>query len=315
MSHNVRVNLAALDRIASRSTPTVPMADAASECTIWVKLDYELPSGSTKDRIAVRILAEAARRGELTGESVVVEASSGSTSIAFAMACAAIGVRFVAFMPEGVSEERLWLIKRYGAEVVLTPRADGMPGAMTRAEALAAGDPNVFLTRQFANSDNTDAHRHATGPEMIKQIGVPVDGFVAAVGTAGTLMGVGAALRAEYGGRPVLARVRVAAGEADAEQGGPCAGIPGVVDCVSELLDYDAVGLIADIPVHHDDALAATRELIAKGFPVGLSSGLNYRGAQQLALMLGPGKNVATIFCDRMERYFSTELFDDLRQP
>jgi cysteine synthase A len=150
---------------------------------------------------------------------------------------------------------------------------------------------------------------------MIKQIGVPLDGFVAAVGTAGTLMGVGASLRAEYGDRPVLARVRVASGEADAEQGGPCAGIPGVVDCVSELLDYDALGLAPDIPVHHDDALQATRELIAKGFPVGLSSGLNFRGAQHLALMLGPHKNVATIFCDRMERYFSTELFDDLRQP
>lgn len=308
------MNLAALDRIASRSTPTVALEDPASECTIWVKLDYELPSGSTKDRIAVRILAEAAKRGEIDDDSVVVEASSGSTSIAFAMACASIGLRFVAVMPEGVSAERLWLIRRYGAEVVLTPPADGMPGAMAHATALAATDPHVFLTRQFANPDNTEAHRHATGPEMIKQIGVPIDGFVAAVGTAGTLMGVGAALRNEYGDRPVLARVRVAAGEADAEQGGPCAGIPGVVDCVSELLDYESLGLAPDIPIHHDDALAATRELIAKGFPVGLSSGLNYRGAQQLALMLGPGRNVATIFCDRMERYFSTELFSDLRE-
>lgn len=308
------MNLAALDRIASRSTPTVPIEDPASECTIWVKLDYELPSGSTKDRIAVRILTEAAKRGELTGDSVVVEASSGSTSIAFAMACAAIGLKFVAIMPEGVSEERLWLIKRYGAETILTARADGMPGAMAHATAMAAKDSHVFLTRQFANADNTAAHRYATGPEMIKQIGVPVDGFVAAVGTAGTLMGIGAALRAEYGDRTTLARVRVASGEADAEQGGPCAGIPGVVDCVSELLDYDALALAPDIPIAHDDSLQATRELIAKGFPVGLSSGLNFRGAQQLALMLGPGKNVATVFCDRMERYFSTELFSDLRE-
>ncbi len=307
------MNLVALDRIASRSTPTVPIEDPASECTIWVKLDYELPSGSTKDRIAVRILTEAAKRGELTGDSVVVEASSGSTSIAFAMACAAIGLKFVAVMPEGVSEERLWLIKRYGAETILTARAEGMPGAMAHATAMAAKNSRVFLTRQFANADNTAAHRYATGPEMIKQIGVPVDGFVAAVGTAGTLMGIGAALRAEYGDRTTLARVRVASGEADAEQGGPCAGIPGVVDCVSELLDYDALGLAPDIPITHDDSLAATRELIARGFPVGLSSGLNYRGAQRLALMLGPGKNIATVFCDRMERYFSTELFDDLR--
>lgn len=307
------MNTAALDRIASRSTPTVPLDDLASGCTIWVKLEYELPSGSTKDRIAARILAAAAAKGVLTDESVVVEASSGSTSIAFAMACASIGVRFVAVMPEGVSEERLWLIRRYGAQVVLTDAAAGMPGSMAHAEAMAAGDARVFLTRQFANPDNTEAHRWGTGPELIEQVGVPIDGFVAAVGTAGTLMGVGAALRDAYGDAPVLARVRVAAGEADAEQGGPCSGIPGVVDCVSELLDPAALSLAPDIPVDHDAALHATRELIAKGFPVGLSSGLNYLGAQHLAKTLGSGKNVATVFCDRMERYFSTELFADLR--
>ncbi|MDP1794765.1 MAG: cysteine synthase family protein [Acidimicrobiales bacterium] len=307
------MNLAALDRIASRSTPTVALEDPESECTIWVKLDYELPSGSTKDRIAVRILSHAITRGEVTDGSTVIEASSGSTSIAFAMACASIGVKFVAVMPEGVSEERLWLIRRYGAEAILTPRAEGMPGAIARVDELAAADPSVFLPRQFANPDNTEAHRLRTGPEMLQQIGRPLDGFVASVGTAGTLMGIGAALRAESGDGVVLARVRVAAGEADAEQGGPCSGIPGVVDCMSELLDYERLGLAPDIPVEHDDAMLATRELITRGFPVGLSSGLNYRGAQRLALMLGRGKHVGTIFCDRMERYFSTELFDDLR--
>ncbi len=307
------MNLAALDRIASSVTPTVALDDSASECTIWVKLDYELPSGSTKDRIAARILAQAAKRGELTNSSVVIEASSGSTSIAFAMACASIGVAFVAVMPEGVSEERLWLIRRYGAEVVITARADGMAGAMAHAESMAAANPNVYLPRQFANPDNTDAHRLRTGPEMLSQIGRPLDGFVAAVGTAGTLMGIGAALRAESGDHVVLARVRVAEGEADAEQGGPCAGIPGVVDCMSDLLDYNALNLSPDIPVAHDDAIKATRALIRRGFPVGLSSGLNYLGAQHLAAMLGPGNHVGTVFCDRMERYFSTELFADLR--
>ena len=299
------MDLAALDRIAATSTPTVPLLGG----TVWAKLDYEMPSGSTKDRIAAQILLTA----PLHAASVVVEASSGSTSIAFAMACAAIGVPFVAVMPEGVSNERLLLIRRYGAEVVLTPHADGMAGAIARTEAMAAADPNVFLPRQFANPENARAHQLRTGPELIAQVGRPIDGFVAAVGTAGTLMGVGAALRAAYGDHVTLARVRVSGAEADAEQGGPCSDIPGVVDCMSTILDNDALHLAPDIAVTHEDALQATRELIAHGLPVGLSSGLNYLGARALAQRLGPDACVATVFCDRMERYFSGDLFDDVR--
>jgi cysteine synthase A len=303
------VNLAALDRIAATVTPTVPLVDAASGCTIWAKLEYEMPSGSTKDRIAARILQVA----DLHDDSVVVEASSGSTSIAFAMACAAIGVRFVAVMPEGVSNERLLMIRRYGGEVVLTPHGDGMAGAIARTEAMAAADPNVFLPRQFGNPENARAHALRTGPELIAQVGERIDGFVAAVGTAGTLMGVGAALRDAFGDGVVLARVRVAGGEADAEQGGPCSDIPGVVDCMSTILDEQSLHLGPEIAVTHDAALAATRDLIRQGMPVGLSSGLNYRGACELAKTLGPGHQVATVFCDRMERYFSSDLFEDLR--
>jgi cysteine synthase A len=302
------VNLAALDRIAATVTPTVALTDDASGCTIWAKLEYEMPSGSTKDRIAARILQTA----DLDDDSVVVEASSGSTSIAFAMACAAIGVRFVAVMPEGVSNERLMLIRRYGGEVVLVPHGEGMAGAIARTETMAAQDPHVFLPRQFANPENARAHELRTGPELIAQVGERIDGFVAAVGTAGTLMGIGAALRAAFGDGVVLVQVRVV-GEADAEQGGPCSDIPGVVECMSSILDAPALGLADDIAVSHDDAVAATRALIRQGFPVGLSSGLNYVGACRLAAILGPNHNVATVFCDRMERYFSSDLFDDLR--
>jgi cysteine synthase A len=308
------MNLGALDRISGTTTPTVSIDDPETECTIWAKLEYEMPSGSTKDRIAARILAEAAKTAELTGESVVVEASGGSTSIAFAMSCAAIGVRFVAVMPEGVSDERVMLIRRYGGEVVITPAGGGMAGAVAETEAISSRDARVFLPRQFANHQNSAAHRLRTGPEMIAQVGRPLDGFVAAVGTAGTLMGIGAALRASQGDRVALARVRVAGTESDAEQGGPSTGIPGVVDCMSEILDGDSIGLGPDIEVPHDDALAATRGLIARGFPAGLSSGLNVRGAIAMASMLGPGHHVGTVFCDRMERYFSTELFADLHR-
>jgi cysteine synthase A len=197
--------------------------------------------------------------------------------------------------------------------VVLTPHSDGMAGALARTEQLAAADAHVFLPRQFANVEHARAHELRTGPELIAQVGERIDGFVAAVGTAGTLMGVGAALRRQYGDDVALARVRVAGAEADAEQGGPCSDIPGVVDCMSAILDEGAVGLGPEIAVTHDDAVRATRALIAQGFPVGLSSGLNYLGACEMARQLGPGHNVATVFCDRMERYFSSDLFDDLR--
>lgn len=306
------MDLNALERIAATVTPTVALDDPASGCTIWAKLEYQMPSGSTKDRIAAHILGVGVERGEIDDRSLVVEASSGSTSIAFAMACAALGVRFLAVLPEGVSDERVLIVQRYGAEVCLSPAELGLPGAIAETERLAAADARVFLPRQFANPDNAAAHRLRTGPELIAQVDAPIDGFVAAVGTAGTLMGVGQALRAR-GHRPVLARVRVA-GELDAEQGGaPCSGVPGVVDCLSTILDERALGLGPEIVVARGEALAATRDLCRRGFPVGVSSGLNLCGARRLAARLGPGHHVATVFCDRMERYFSTDLFADVR--
>ena len=140
-----------------------------------------------------------------------------------------------------------------------------------------------------------------------------LDGFVAAVGTAGTLMGVGRVVR---GANPAaaVARVVVAGETVDAEQGGPaCLGIPGVVDCMSGLLDEDELGGHPPLAVPRAEAMEAARELARRGFPVGPSSGLNLAGARRLALTLGPGHHVATVACDRMERYFSTDLFDDLR--
>jgi len=306
------VDLKALARIAATVTPTVPLEDPASGCTIWAKLEYQMPSGSTKDRIAAHILRVAVEEGDVDGRSLVVEASSGSTSIAFAMVCAALGVRFLAVLPEGVSDERVLIVQRYGGEVSLSPGELGLPGAIAASERMAAGDGHVFLPRQFSNPDNAAAHRLRTGPELVSQVGGPVDGFVAAVGTAGTLMGVGQALRAT-GHRPLLARVRVA-GELDAEQGGaPCSGVPGVVDCLSTILDERALGLGPEIVIAREEALAATRDLCRRGFPVGVSSGLNLCGARRLAARLGPNHNVATVFCDRMERYFSTDLFADVR--
>ncbi|MGE3621236.1 MAG: PLP-dependent cysteine synthase family protein [Acidimicrobiia bacterium] len=306
-----RPDPAPLAPLLAATTPTVPLPVQGSGGTVWLKLDHLLPSGSTKDRMAGRIASDALADGRLHAGTTVVEASSGSTSIAFAMVSALVGVRFVAALPEGASSERLLLIRRYGGEVRTTPAEAGMAGAIALTEELAAADPEVLLPRQFTNPANARAHEERTGPELLASIG-RVDGFVAAVGTGGTLMGVGRAVRAVCPGA-VLARVVVADGELDAEQGGPsCTGIPGVVDCMSGLLDEAELGMEAPIAVTRAEAIATTRELCALGLPVGPSTGLNVAGARALAARLGPGSKVATMACDRVERYFSTDLFADL---
>jgi cysteine synthase A len=302
-----------LGRLAGR-TPTVPLPDPESGATIWLKLEYLLPSGSTKDRVAAFVLAHGLETGAIGPGSVIVEASSGSTSIAFAMACALVGLRFRAVMPEGVSEERLLIIRRYGGDVVLTPRERGVLGAIEATRRMAAEDPRVFLPRQFENPLNALAHQRVTGPELIADVGHTIAGFVAGVGTGGTLMGIARALR-EAGHATTIARAVPERGVCFAGQPEVCGGIPGVVDGLSRILDPASVGLADDLRVPDVEAIAAARALCARGFPVGPSSGLNFAAARRLARKLGPGKHVATVLCDRMERYFSTDLFDDLRAP
>lgn len=307
--------LAHLDGYGSLPTPLVPLVDEATDTTVLAKLEAFQPSGSTKDRIAQAILLAAAHEGRLTSRSTVVEASSGSTSISLAMACAVLGLRFRAVMPEGVTNERLLMIQRFGGESILTPASEGVPGSILHTRELAAEDPHVFLPDQFNNPHNALAHEEGTGAELVEQlevVGARLDGFVAAVGTGGTLMGVGAAVRSAFPAA-TLARVHVADGPADAEQGGVPCGIPGVVDCLSGLFDPTLLEMVPDVEVTRDEALAATRELCNRGLPVGPSSGLNVAGARKLAISLGPGSVVATVLCDRMERYFSSDLFDDIR--
>jgi cysteine synthase A len=301
-----------LTRLAAR-TPAVPIEDPESAATIWLKLEYLLPSGSTKDRVAAFVLSHGVETGALTRASIVVEASSGSTSIALAMACAVLGVRFRAVMPEDVSAERVFIIRRYGGEVVLLPGGGGVAAAIEATRRMAAEDPRVFLVRQFENPLNARAHQRETGPELVQQVGTTIHGFVAGVGTGGTLMGIARALR-EAGHPTVVARATPAKGSV-CFQGQPevCGGIPGIVDGLSTILDPGEIALAEDVQVTELEALEAARSLCARGFPVGPSSGLNFAAARALARRLGPGKTIATIACDRMERYFSGDLFADLR--
>ncbi|CAA9351615.1 MAG: Cysteine synthase [uncultured Nocardioidaceae bacterium] len=292
-------------------TPTMSVEDEHTGCTLWLKLDYLLPSGCTKDRMATSIVAHAIAAGDVSPTTVVAEASSGSTSIALSMVCATVGVPFRAYMPKTVSGERVLMIRRLGGDVVLTPAAEGMPGAVSALHRDSDDRAEVYAARQFENPRNVFAHQHSTGPELIRQVGVRLDGFVAGVGTGGTLMGVAHALR-DHGFDTVVAAAKpVATSTAD---GGRTVvgGIPGVVEGMSRLLDPAAVGLEDPVLVPEAEAMATAREFGRRGLGIGPSSGLNIAAARRLAARLGPGHHVGTVLPDRMERYFSTDLFDDV---
>jgi cysteine synthase A len=281
---------------------------------IWCKLEFLNPSGSTKDRIAGYILEKAWRVGRIEGRSTVVEASSGSTSIAMALACAQLGVRFVAIMPEGVSDERSLMIRSFGGRVVFSPRDKGIRGAIEAAEAMAH-EPAVFLPRQFENPDNAAAHRFRTAPEILAQVpGGCVDAVVSGVGTGGTLVGLFQGL-SDSGCRVVPFAARPITGGAlqDVECCSFSTRIPGVADGISKIYRPAELPGLVELEVDDHAALDAARRLIARGFPVGPSSGLNFLGAVEAARRLGPAATVVTVLPDRMERYFTTELFRSLR--
>ncbi len=271
--------------------------------SIWCKLEFLNPSGSTKDRIARYILSEALREGALKPGDLVIEASSGSTSIAMSLACAQMGLRFMAVMPEGVSNERTLMIRAFGGEIRMMPRETGIRGALDESERLAK-ELGAFLPRQFSNPRNAEAHQRGTAAEILKEVPV-VAAVVSGVGTGGTLVGL---FNGCPGSIPVFARP-VDYFTSEAECCSFSARIPGVVDCVSELFREDRLPGLVTIEVPAAEAIATTRRIIAAGYPVGPSSGLNYCAAVEIAKRLGPEANVVTVFPDRMERYFSTELF------
>ena len=299
-------------------TPLVPVRLDEEGPEIFCKLEFLNPSGSTKDRIARYMLEKAWRQGRLECGSQVVEASSGSTSIALAMACAQMGLRFTAVLPEGVSNERQLMIRAYGGEVRWAPSAQGIVGAIQSAEEFSETS-GAFYTRQFENPDNAEAHRVWTGDEILAQIpGGLVHGIVSGVGTGGTIVGLTAAMqRAGNQVTPFAARpVRSPDDEGPALSEPECCSfstcVPGVVDRgISKLYHEAELPGLAEIEVRDRLALSTTRELIRRGFPVGPSSGLNYAAALEAHRLLGPTARVVTVFPDRMERYFSTDLFRD----
>jgi cysteine synthase A len=311
MSNRLPEINAYLSRLAP--TPLAPIQLRETDPAVWCKLEFLNPSGSTKDRIARHILEKAWREGVIRPGSLVVEASSGSTSIAMALACAQFGLRFIACLPEGVSSERVWMIRAYGGEIRLTPKAEGIRGAIAETDRLAA-EQGAFLPRQFFNPENARAHAMATAREVVDQIpGRAVDAVVSGVGTGGTLVGLYDGL-CEEGCTPIPVYARPVEYEKfDVECCSYSTRIPGVVECISTIYDEAHMPKLETVEVSAGEALELTRLLMRHGFPVGPSSGLNLVAAIAIARRLGPAAQVVTIFPDRMERYFSTELFAPMR--
>jgi cysteine synthase A len=275
---------------------------------IFCKCEQFNPGGSVKDRVALSMIEAAEHEGRLRpGESVIVEPTSGNTGVGLALVSAAKRYRLILTMPDNMSLERRALLAAYGAEVFLTPAVEVMTGAVNKAKELIAQNPTYFMPQQFSNPANVDSHVRTTGPEILAQLGARTcDAFVSAVGTGGTISGVGRVLRQR---NPDVRIVAVEPAKSPVLSGGKPAAhrIDGIgAGFVPSILDRSVISEIRTIS--EEDAQRSKLELARReGLLVGISAGANVKIALDLARELGPGKTVVTILCDTGERYFSQD--------
>jgi cysteine synthase A len=296
------------------NTPLVRLNRIAAgiDGTVAVKLEFFNPAHSVKDRIAAAMLDAAQAEGKIGPETILLEPTSGNTGIGLAMVCAARGIRCCFVMPETMSRERRLLLKAYGAELVLTPGAEGMPGAIRRADEMAAADPRYFIPQQFENPANPAIHRATTAEEIWRDTDGQVDILVAGVGTGGTITGVGEVLKERKPGVQVIAVEPDASAVLSGGQKGPhpIQGIgAGFVPAVLNVSVYDQV-----MRVTADDAFATARRMASEeGLLVGISSGAAVWAALQVASRAeNAGKLTVVIVPSFGERYLSTALFANL---
>jgi len=274
---------------------------------VFGKLEALNPGGSVKDRICLAMIERAEREGKLRPGGVVIEPTSGNTGIGLALVCARRGYHCVLTMPESMSLERRQLLQSFGAELVLTPEAEQMDGAIRKAHELAAVTPNAFTPQQFENTANPEVHYHLTAPELLHAMGdEPIDAFVAAVGTGGTISGVGRALRERYPECRIIAVEPASCATISRGERGPTK-IQGIAAGFVPK-NYDA-GVPHEVRLVSDEDAYRTKVDLAKkeGLLAGISSGANVHIALDVARELGEGKTVVTVLCDTGERYFSLD--------
>jgi cystathionine beta-synthase (O-acetyl-L-serine) len=290
------------------NTPLVELARfAAGAARIFAKLEWFNPGGSVKDRIARAMIADAESRGLLNPGGTIVESTSGNTGVALAMLAAAKGYRCIVVMPEEYGEVKAKLMQALGARVVRTPADLLMRGAIERAQQIARDTPGAFLTDQFSNPVNPQAHFETTGPEIAAAAPSPIDAFVAGVGTTGTFTGTARFLRARY---PSLWRAAVEPQGSILGGGehGPHA-VEGIgLSFFPEILDRSVIDEV--LTISDDEAFETCRTVARKeGLLIAGSSGAAAAGALRVATRLGPGKVVVTLFPDGAERYPGQGIF------
>ncbi|MFL0534836.1 cysteine synthase A [Micrococcus luteus] len=296
-------------------TPLVRLNRLAKDLPgdVAVKVEFYNPANSVKDRIGTAIVDAAEAAGELTPGGTIVEGTSGNTGIALAMVGAARGYRVILTMPETMSTERRVMLKAFGAEIVLTPGADGMRGALERAQEIVRSTPNSIWAQQFANQANIQAHYTGTGPEIWDASEGAVDVFIAGVGTGGTITGAGRYLREQ---KPDVKLIAVEPADSPILSGGQAGPhkIQGIgANFVPEILDTELYNEV--YPATFEESIETARRLgTEEGILGGISTGAIISAAlKEAAKPESEGKLIVAVVCDFGERYISTALFEDIR--
>ena len=279
--------------------------------TILGKCEFMNPTSSVKDRIGFNMIKDALDKGLIKGNTRIIEPTSGNTGIALAAICAALGLKLTLTMPESMSMERRNLLKALGAELVLTPAAAGMKGAIDKANELQESLEDAIILQQFQNPANPEVHRLTTAKEILRDTDKKVDIFVAAVGTGGTLTGTGTVLKEEIPGIQIIAVEPEDSAILSGGKPGPHK-IQGIgAGFVPEVLDTGVYGEV--IKVSNEDAINTAKSLArSEGLLGGISAGANVYAAMQVAARPeNRGKTIVTILCDTGERYLSTALFSE----
>ena len=280
------------------------------EANLIAKVEYFNPLGSVKDRVANAMIETAIKEGKINKDTVIIEPTSGNTGIGLAFVTATKGLHLILTMPETMSIERRRIVAALGAEVVLTPGAEGMKGAIAKAEALKEEYGNAFIPQQFENEANPKIHFETTGPEIWRDTDGKVDIFVAGVGTGGTITGIGKYIKSQNPNAKIVAVEPATSAVLSGKKPGPHK-IQGIgAGFVPKVLDLDIVDEI--IPVENDDAFNASRAVAkAEGLLVGISAGASIYAATELAKRPeNKGKNIVILLPDTGERYLSTTLFE-----